>query len=74
MSLGSFQLTLWRPLATRVVSRADVHRERDRIIGQIIDDKYRIVKQIGLGGMGAVYLAVHEGTGRLVALKVITPS
>ena len=47
--------------------------ERDRIIGQIIDDKYRIVKQIGLGGMGAVYLAVHEGTGRLVALKVITP-
>lgn len=47
--------------------------ERDRIIGQIIDDKYRIVKLIGVGGMGAVYLAVHEGTGRLVALKVITP-
>ena len=44
-----------------------------RIIGDVIDEKYRIIKLIGLGGMGAVYLAVHEGTGRLVALKVITP-
>ena len=44
-----------------------------RIIGEVIDEKYRIIKLIGLGGMGAVYLAVHEGTGRLVALKVITP-
>lgn len=47
--------------------------ERDRIIGLIIDDKYRIVKLIGTGGMGAVYLAIHEGTSRAVALKVISP-
>ena len=47
--------------------------DHERIIGDVIDDKYRIIKLIGLGGMGAVYLAVHEGTGRLVALKVITP-
>jgi serine/threonine protein kinase len=47
--------------------------EHERIIGDVIDEKYRIIKLIGLGGMGAVYLAVHEGTGRLVALKVITP-
>ena len=47
--------------------------EHESIVGRIIDDKYRIVKLIGRGGMGAVYLAGHEGTGRLVALKVITP-
>jgi serine/threonine protein kinase len=47
--------------------------EHERIVGRVIDDKYRIVKLIGRGGMGAVYLAGHEGTGRLVALKVITP-
>src|ERR1043166_5291331 len=41
--------------------------------GQILDEKYHIEKQLGQGGMGAVYLATHLGTGRPVALKVITP-
>ncbi len=35
--------------------------------------QYRIVREIGAGGMGMVYLAMHEGPGfeRPVALKVI---
>jgi serine/threonine protein kinase len=45
----------------------------DRLPGQILDGKYRIDKKLGQGGMGAVYLAVHLGTARPVALKVITP-
>ncbi len=44
-----------------------------RMVGQLLEDKYRIEEIIGQGGMGAVFRAVHEGTGRLVALKVITP-
>src|ERR1044072_8618057 len=42
-------------------------------LGQTLDDKYWIEKQLGKGGMGAVYLATHIGTGRPVALKVIAP-
>jgi serine/threonine protein kinase len=45
----------------------------EHLIGQILDEKYRIDKQLGQGGMGAVYLATHIGTERPVALKVIAP-
>jgi serine/threonine protein kinase len=45
----------------------------EALIGQIIDEKYRIEKLLGQGGMGAVYLATHLGTGRTVAIKIIAP-
>ncbi len=37
----------------------------------VIDGKYAITRQLGRGGMGAVYEARHAGTGRRVAVKVI---
>jgi serine/threonine protein kinase len=43
------------------------------LIGQTLDEKYFIDKQLGKGGMGAVFLATHIGTGRPVAVKVIAP-
>ena len=39
--------------------------------GQVIDGKYRVVKLLGQGGMGAVYLAEHMIIGKRVALKVL---
>lgn len=42
--------------------------------GQVLDNKYRIERLLGRGGMGAVYLAQHLGTRRMVALKVIVPN
>jgi serine/threonine protein kinase len=45
----------------------------DQLIGQVLDNKYRIDKKLGQGGMGAVYLAVHLGTARPVAVKIIVP-
>lgn len=42
-------------------------------IGQVLDDKYKIDRELGHGGMGTVYLATHLGTERPVAVKIIAP-
>ena len=47
--------------------------ESDPYIGQVLDEKYRLERLLGRGGMGAVYLATHLGTERYVALKLIMP-
>jgi serine/threonine protein kinase len=45
----------------------------DSLIGQTLDSKYLIERELGRGGRGAVYLSTHIGTERPVALKVIVP-
>lgn len=40
-------------------------------IGDVIQGKYRIVRLIGQGGMGAVYEGVNENIARRVAIKVL---
>ncbi len=45
----------------------------EQYVGQILDEKYRLERLLGKGGMGAVYLATHLGTERYVALKLIAP-
>ena len=42
-------------------------------IGQTLDGKYSIERELGRGGMGTVYLATHLGTERPVAVKIIAP-
>jgi serine/threonine protein kinase len=43
------------------------------LVGQTLDSKYKIERELGRGGMGTVYLATHLGTERPVAVKVIAP-
>jgi len=43
------------------------------LVGQTLDSKYQIERELGRGGMGTVYLGTHLGTERPVAVKVIAP-
>ncbi len=43
----------------------------DNLVGQVIDGRYRISRQIAVGGMGVVYEAKHAKIGRSVAVKVL---
>ncbi len=43
------------------------------LVGQVLDGKYQMTRELGRGGMGTVYLATHLGTERPVAVKIIAP-
>ncbi len=45
----------------------------ETLTGLVLDQKYKIDRQLGKGAMGAVFQATHLGTMRIVALKVIVP-
>ncbi len=42
--------------------------------GERIDGKYRIVREVGVGGMGVVYQAIDESLDREVAIKLVAPT
>ena len=43
----------------------------DKLIGTVLDGKYKVIARIGEGGMGALYMAQHTQLGRTVAVKVL---
>ena len=50
------------------------NRERaEKLVGQVINDRYRIDAVIGIGSMGTVFRARHLGLKRDVALKILHP-
>lgn len=42
-------------------------------VGEIVGDKYQLTQQVGAGGMGAVYEAVHIEIGSKSAVKFLHP-
>jgi serine/threonine-protein kinase len=44
-----------------------------RLVGEVLSDRYRIESLLGEGGMGAVYLAQHVLMRKRVAIKVLHP-
>ncbi|WP_437973074.1 serine/threonine-protein kinase [Sorangium sp. So ce295] len=44
------------------------------MIGHLYDGKYRVIRLLGQGGMGAVYEAEHVEAGERVALKCMHPA
>ncbi|RVU42717.1 serine/threonine protein kinase [Lujinxingia sediminis] len=45
----------------------------DPLLGQVIDERFRIERLLGVGGMGAVYAGVQLSVNREVAIKVLRP-
>lgn len=43
------------------------------LVGSVVAERYHVIKKLGEGGMGAVYLAEHVKMGRKSALKVMHP-
>jgi TonB family protein len=40
-------------------------------VGQLLDGRYKLVREIASGGMSVVYEAIHVKIGRIVAIKVL---
>ena len=43
----------------------------EKYVGTVINDRYKIIKLVGTGGMGSVYLAEHEILRKKVAIKIL---
>jgi serine/threonine-protein kinase len=45
-----------------------------RLLGRVLEGRYRVLQKVGEGGVGTVYLAEQVRTGKRMALKVLQPS
>jgi serine/threonine-protein kinase len=48
-----------------------LQQSTDRMVDKVIKGKFKIIRKLGQGGMGAVYLAEQLGIGHRVALKFL---
>lgn len=44
---------------------------RDQMVGRLVKGRYQVMRRLGEGGMGTVYLAEQVSIGRKVALKLL---
>ncbi|MFT3927307.1 MAG: protein kinase [Myxococcales bacterium] len=56
-------------VATEVLP--DTGPAKDALLGTVVDGRYRVLEQIGEGGMGVVYKALHVTLNKTLALKVL---
>jgi serine/threonine-protein kinase len=49
-------------------------KDLSTLVGQVLDERYRIVKKLGEGGMSHVFLAFDVTNGERVAIKILSPA
>lgn len=59
------------PQGVAVSAEPEKKAKRDALVGSLLAGKYKIIKKIGEGGMGSVYIANQEPIDRKVAVKVL---
>ncbi len=59
--------------STQTEAGGDTHEGIDTIIGKTIDG-CKVIRKLGQGGMGVVYLADHETLGQEFVLKILNPA
>ncbi len=60
--------------ALRLISRPDVKdglAEADPLLGTVLGGEFRVIREIGRGGMGIVYEALQLSLNKMVALKIL---
>ena len=50
-----------------------LNQAADKMIDKVVKGKYKLIRKLGQGGMGAVYLVRHPRLPRLDALKLLRP-
>ena len=71
-ALATTQEALAGSLSTSAVTSSDDEPVVDPLIGLEVAERYRIVEQLGRGGMGIVYRVEHTRIGKLLAMKLLT--
>ena len=46
----------------------------DRLLGRLLEGRYRVLERLARGGMSTVYSALDERLDRAVAVKVMSPA
>src|SRR5438552_17575532 len=73
-SIGAQTLDPVAATSTRVLSAPPSFATSGPLVtGQAFGSRYHIIRELGVGGMGAVYQAWDDELGVAVALKVIRP-
>ena len=63
-----------RPGGTQVTpGPALLWQDPEALVGSLLSERYKLLKLIGQGGMGAVFLAEHAIIGKTIAVKVLSP-
>ena len=59
-------------LSAKTLMGAAVAGPREPVPGELLDERYELVRVLGRGGMGVVYAAENRRTGKAVAIKWIS--